>query len=127
MDGWSRGRTVLLGDAVYCPSPLSGMGTGLAVVGAYVLAGELAAAGGDHRAAFPRYEAAMREYAKGCQKVGQGVAKWMVPENRFMTWFVNQNYKVMPYLPWKGLMAKSIRKTASNIDLAKYDSQLAAG
>jgi hypothetical protein len=51
----------------------------------------------------------------------------MVPENRFMTWFVNQNYKVMPYLPWKGLMAKSIRKTASNIDLAKYDSQLAAG
>jgi 2-polyprenyl-6-methoxyphenol hydroxylase-like FAD-dependent oxidoreductase len=121
VDSWSRGRTVLLGDAAYCPSPLSGMGTGLAVVGAYVLAGELAAAGGDHQVAYPRYEAAMREYAKGCQKVGQGVAKWMVPENRFMAWFLNQNYKVMPYLPWKGLMAKSIRKTASNIDLTPYD------
>jgi 2-polyprenyl-6-methoxyphenol hydroxylase-like FAD-dependent oxidoreductase len=121
VDGWSRGRTVLLGDAAYCPSPLSGMGTGLAVVGAYVLAGELAAAGGDHRVAFPRYEAAMREYAKGCQKVGQGVAKWMVPENRFVAWFMNQNYKVMPYLPWKGLMVRSIRKTASNIDLTRYD------
>jgi 2-polyprenyl-6-methoxyphenol hydroxylase-like FAD-dependent oxidoreductase len=121
VDAWSRGRTVLLGDAAYCPSPLSGMGTGLAVVGAYVLAGELAAAGGDHRVAFARYEAAMREYAEGCQKVGQGVAKWLVPENRFVAWFMNQNYKVMPYLPWKGLMARSVRRTASNIDLARYD------
>jgi hypothetical protein len=54
-------------------------------------------------------------------EVGQGVAKWMVPENRFVAWFVNQNYKVLPYLPWKGLMAKSIRKTAGNIDLTRYD------
>ena len=35
------GRSVLVGDAAYCASPLSGMGTGMAVVGAYVLAGEL--------------------------------------------------------------------------------------
>ena len=44
MDNWSRGRIALLGDAGYCPSSLSGMGTGLALVGAYVLAGELATA-----------------------------------------------------------------------------------
>ncbi len=44
MDRWSAGRSVLLGDAAYCASPLSGMGTGMAVVGAYVLAGELAEA-----------------------------------------------------------------------------------
>ncbi|MEU7742583.1 FAD-dependent monooxygenase [Nonomuraea sp. NPDC049158] len=43
MDGWSRGRVALIGDAAYCPSSLSGMGSGLALVGAYVLAGELAA------------------------------------------------------------------------------------
>lgn len=47
MNRWSRGRIVLLGDAAYCASPLSGMGTGMAVVGAYVLAGELAEADGD--------------------------------------------------------------------------------
>ena len=41
MDRWSAGRSVLLGDAAWCASPLSGMGTGMAVVGAYVLAGEL--------------------------------------------------------------------------------------
>ncbi|MDC0679487.1 FAD-dependent monooxygenase [Sorangium atrum] len=57
MDRWSAGRVVLLGDAGYCPSPASGQGTSLALVGAYVLAGELAASGGDHGVAFARYEA----------------------------------------------------------------------
>ncbi len=56
MDRWFEGRSVLLGDAAWCPSPLSGMGTGMAVVGAYVLAGELADAAGDYRVAFDRYE-----------------------------------------------------------------------
>ena len=48
MERWSSGRVALLGDAAYCPSPLSGMGTSLALVGAYVLAGELATAGDDY-------------------------------------------------------------------------------
>ncbi|KAL2219688.1 hypothetical protein M432DRAFT_364096 [Thermoascus aurantiacus ATCC 26904] len=42
IDNWSRGRVVLLGDAAYCPSPATGMGTSLSLVGAYVLAGEIA-------------------------------------------------------------------------------------
>ncbi|WP_217369912.1 FAD-dependent monooxygenase [Nonomuraea antri] len=127
LDSWSRGRVALLGDAAACPSPLSGMGTGLAMVGAYVLAGELADAGGDHRVAFARYEQAVREYAEGCQRSAVGVSKWMVPENRFMAWFMNQNYKVLPYLPWKGLMAKSVRKTASAISLRDYEVTRPAG
>ncbi|MEV4381495.1 FAD-dependent monooxygenase [Streptosporangium sp. NPDC049644] len=120
MDRWSQGRSVLLGDAACCASPLSGMGTGLAVIGAYVLAGELAAAGGDHRVGFARYEEAMREYAKGCQKSADGVGGWMVPESRLKAWIVNQNYKLLPYVPWKGLIAKSIRKTANAIVLKDY-------
>ncbi|MEU9161898.1 FAD-dependent monooxygenase [Streptomyces sp. NPDC048424] len=55
MDAWSRGRVALIGDATHCPSSLSGMGSGLALVGAYVLAGELAAAHGDHRVALRDY------------------------------------------------------------------------
>ncbi|MCT9090261.1 FAD-dependent monooxygenase [Streptomyces sp. ASQP_92] len=62
LDRWSRGRTVLLGDAGYCASPLSGQGTGLALVGAYVLAQELGRAGGEHREAFARYEARLRPF-----------------------------------------------------------------
>ncbi len=64
MDSWSSGRAVLLGDAAYCASPLSGMGTGMAVVGAYVLAGELAEAAGDYAVAFERYESAMRGFGE---------------------------------------------------------------
>src|SRR5262249_30809618 len=90
LDSWSRGRIALVGDAAYCPSSLSGMGSGLALVGAYVLAGELAAAHGDHRVAFARYEQEMREYAKGCQKMGDGVAKLMVPSSRALAAFLNR-------------------------------------
>ncbi|WP_225824107.1 FAD-dependent monooxygenase [Streptomyces naphthomycinicus] len=62
MDHWSRGRVALLGDAGYGPSPLSGQGTSLALVGAHVLAGCLARADGDHRAAYSRYERRMRPF-----------------------------------------------------------------
>ncbi|MGS2641483.1 hypothetical protein [Streptosporangium sp. LJ11] len=63
----------------------------------------------------------MRAYAAGCQKSGDGVGRWMVPESRFMAWFVNQNYKLLPYVPWKGLIAKSIRRTANAITLKDYE------
>ncbi|PPF75264.1 hypothetical protein C5B96_16935, partial [Subtercola sp. Z020] len=42
---WARGRVALLGDAAWCASPVSGMGTSLSITGAYVLAGELVGAG----------------------------------------------------------------------------------
>ncbi|MER7106446.1 FAD-dependent monooxygenase [Streptomyces sp. NPDC000229] len=67
MDRWSRGRSVLLGDAGYCPSPLSGQGTSLALVGAYVLADVLAGAAGDHEAAFGAYESRMRPFVTANQ------------------------------------------------------------
>ncbi|MEV3919744.1 FAD-dependent monooxygenase [Actinomadura coerulea] len=69
MDSWSKGRVVLLGDAGYCGSPLSGQGTSMALVGAYVLAGELKAAGGDHRAAFANYEKELRGYVAANQEL----------------------------------------------------------
>ncbi|MFE1775408.1 FAD-dependent monooxygenase [Streptomyces sp. NPDC059008] len=62
MDQWSRGRVALLGDAGYCPSPLSGQGTSLALVGAHVLADCLAQDNGDHRTAYARYERRMRPF-----------------------------------------------------------------
>ncbi|MFF3673073.1 FAD-dependent monooxygenase [Streptomyces sp. NPDC002120] len=120
MDTWSRGRVALIGDAAHCPSSLSGMGSGLALVGAYVLAGELAAAHGDYRVAFGRYEQEMREYATGCQKMGDGVAKLMVPGNRLLATLLNRYYKVMPYLPGKDMAAKIARKAAENITLRDY-------
>ena len=120
MDSWSRGRIALLGDAGYCPSSLSGMGTGLAVVGAYVLAGELATAGGDHAGAFARYESAMRSYVEGCQKLADSVTM-MVPSNRFLVWIMRQNIRMMPIMPWlRDLPTKMASRTASAITLPTY-------
>jgi 2-polyprenyl-6-methoxyphenol hydroxylase-like FAD-dependent oxidoreductase len=71
MDRWSTGRVGLIGDAAFSSSPLSGQGTGLALVGAYLLAGELAAAGWDPQAGFAGYEARMRPFVEANQEIGR--------------------------------------------------------
>jgi 2-polyprenyl-6-methoxyphenol hydroxylase-like FAD-dependent oxidoreductase len=62
LDGWATGRVALVGDAAYCASALSGQGTSLALVGAYVLAEELGRPGVDHSTAFAAYERRMRPF-----------------------------------------------------------------
>ncbi|MEU1803809.1 FAD-dependent monooxygenase [Streptomyces sp. NPDC019937] len=69
MDTWSRGRVALLGDAGYCGSPASGQGTSMALIGAYVLAGELKAAGGDHTTAFAAYQRELRDFVTTNQEL----------------------------------------------------------
>jgi len=71
MERWSSGRIGLLGDAAYSASPMSGQGTGLALVGAYLLAGELAAAGWDPDAGFAAFEARMRPFVEANQEIGR--------------------------------------------------------
>ncbi|MBO2458073.1 FAD-dependent monooxygenase [Actinomadura violacea] len=79
MDSWSNGRVALAGDAAWCASPASGAGAELAIVGAYRLAGELAAANGDHRVAFARYDAVQRPLVDKKQQIGPNVGL-MVPK-----------------------------------------------
>jgi 2-polyprenyl-6-methoxyphenol hydroxylase-like FAD-dependent oxidoreductase len=71
MDRWATGRVGLLGDAAFSASPMSGAGTGLALVGAYMLAGELAAADWDPIAGFAGYEERMRSYVEANQEIGR--------------------------------------------------------
>ncbi len=71
MERWSKGRVGLLGDAAFSASPMSGGGTGLALVGAYLLAGELAAAGWDPEVGFAAYEQRMRGYVEANQEMGR--------------------------------------------------------
>ena len=74
---WSTGRIALLGDAAYGATLRHG--TGSAIVGAYVLAGELALAGADHRTAFARYEQKLRPYVTCCQEGGRGAGEFFAP------------------------------------------------
>ncbi|MDX6319765.1 MAG: hypothetical protein QOD35_3165 [Nocardioidaceae bacterium] len=71
MDRWSTGRVGLIGDAAFSASPMSGAGTGMALVGAYMLAGELAAADWNPKAGFAGYEKRMRSYVEANQEIGR--------------------------------------------------------
>jgi 2-polyprenyl-6-methoxyphenol hydroxylase-like FAD-dependent oxidoreductase len=62
MEQWTRGRVALVGDAGYAVSLTTGQGASMAMVGAYVLAGEIAAASDDPAAGIARYEDEVREY-----------------------------------------------------------------
>jgi 2-polyprenyl-6-methoxyphenol hydroxylase-like FAD-dependent oxidoreductase len=75
VDSYARGRVCLIGDAAWCASPRSGMGTTLAMVGAYVLAHELQAASGDYASAFDRYQQLMSPYVARCQKLALDALK----------------------------------------------------
>lgn len=70
MKSWTKGRVALLGDAGYCASPFSGQGTNLALVGAYIFAGELKQAGGNYHRAFNRYNELLHPFVETNQKLG---------------------------------------------------------
>jgi len=79
MPSWSAGRVALVGDAAYCASPVSGAGAMVSLVGAYRLAGELAATT-DHETAFGRYE---RGFRPMIDKVQRGLFTGiLVPRSR---------------------------------------------
>jgi 2-polyprenyl-6-methoxyphenol hydroxylase-like FAD-dependent oxidoreductase len=78
---WSKGRVALLGDAAFCPSPVGGGGSSLALIGAYVLAGELSSAG-DLGSALARYERFMRPHVAAAQDVRPVVLRCANPRTR---------------------------------------------
>lgn len=80
MPAWTSGRLALLGDAAWGVT-LGGMGVGTGVVGGWVLAGELAAARGDHREAFGAYERRMRGYAARWQRASSP-GPFLAPKTR---------------------------------------------
>ncbi|KAF2442770.1 FAD/NAD(P)-binding domain-containing protein [Karstenula rhodostoma CBS 690.94] len=80
-EGFAKGRVALLGDAGYCPSPLSGMGTTLAIVGSYVLAGEIASSPSDIPAALQRYVTTLRPFSDHCQRLVPGMPQVLFPQS----------------------------------------------
>lgn len=116
IDHYARGRVVLLGDAAY-GNTLGGFGTGLAIVGAYVLAGELLAADGDHRVAFARYEEQFRGYAKISQRGSAG--PFLAPPSRVRIKMRDWTFKSRFLL---GLLLKATDKFATDIELKDYAS-----
>lgn len=124
MDSWYTGRYVLVGDAGYCASPLSGMGTSLALVGAYLLAGELGPAparlGIDRLDdALARYGARMRPYVDRCQELPNGIDGYL-PKTRSDIVITAQVMKWMQRRPFRPLAARKWFTTADAVELPDY-------
>lgn len=116
LDIWWRGRVALAGDAA-CGATLGGMGTGTAVVAAYVLAGELAAANGDHQTAFQRYDQASRAYAQQCQKGGKRAGAFLAPRSRMA---MRMRNRLLGSRVLLNAMLKEGQKVTSAIELPDY-------
>jgi 2-polyprenyl-6-methoxyphenol hydroxylase-like FAD-dependent oxidoreductase len=99
LDSWSCGRVTLVGDAGYGPGAAVGGGSSLALVGGYVLATELAAAGGDHTVAFPAYEAAMASTIEASRRIGPAVLATLIPRSELHVWTMAQALRLLPRLP----------------------------
>lgn len=100
MDSWSKDRVTLVGDACACPSLLSGQGSTLAMVGSYILAGELKESNGDYKIAFAQYQKIFKPFIDNKQKIAQNFAKSFVAKSQFAIWMRNIAVRLMfiPYL-----------------------------
>lgn len=125
METWSKDRVTLIGDAGYCPSPMSGQGTSLALIGAYILAGELAQCAGKYSHAFHEYEKSMRPFVALNQELGIRAAKLMRSSetNSLLAWLHKLALRLAPG-SWVEFFtkraAKRIAKAANAITLKKY-------
>ncbi|OBJ60457.1 FAD-binding domain [Mycobacterium colombiense] len=95
MDHWSDGRVALIGDAAAAVSLLAGEGTGLAMVQAYTLAGELNRARADHQDAFRRYERQLRPVVEARQRSARAFATMFTPKTALGLWTRNQASKLL--------------------------------
>ncbi|HXE24945.1 MAG TPA: FAD-binding domain [Roseiarcus sp.] len=118
MPSWSRGRVALIGDAAFCVSLMAGQGSALAMTAAYVLAGELAKAGGRHDEAFRRYETLLRTFMDSKQKGAQRFSAAFAPRTRFGLFARNQVVRACA-IPGVAKLALS-RDIADTLELPDY-------
>lgn len=123
MPSWSSNRVTLVGDAGYCASPLSGMGTSLALVGSYLLAGELGPADSldadGIRHALARYDEKMLPYVDKCQDMPNVIDRYAPKSKSDIT----ANVMVMKWMqrwPFRPIAAKLWFAKADSIDLPDY-------
>jgi 2-polyprenyl-6-methoxyphenol hydroxylase-like FAD-dependent oxidoreductase len=115
---WTRGRVTLIGDAASCVSFLAGQGSALAMVAAYMLAGELHYANGDYGAAFGRYQDLFGAFVLRKQKAALRFAGAFAPKSKFGLFLRNRIFNLMA-IPWIADFAVG-RDLADNIELPNY-------
>ncbi len=125
---WSKGRIALLGDAAWGSGP-TGMGTTLSLVGAHILAGELArtvepAVGADHGYsipdAFARYEEMLRGYADSAQGLPPGGARLLHPSSKAGVRAVRAALRVASLGPVRGFAQKYLLTSEKHVPVLPH-------
>ncbi|QGN34236.1 FAD-dependent oxidoreductase [Microlunatus sp. Gsoil 973] len=119
MRRWHQGRVALLGDAGYCPTSLTGLGTSLALVGAYVLAGEFCRTD-DHRIALANYQTIMQPYVDQAQQLPPGGISGYAPNTALMIRLRSLSMTASTRWPLRAIFAAQFHK-ADAIDLPNYE------
>lgn len=120
MDRWSNGRVVLTGDAAWCVTPIGGAGATLAVVGAYVLAGELRL-NDSPDAAFAAYEKAMRPMVEKIQGIPKLAPRLMNPHSQLGIHLLHGALDLASRPPFRDMMTKLFATPPEGPDLSRYD------
>jgi 2-polyprenyl-6-methoxyphenol hydroxylase-like FAD-dependent oxidoreductase len=115
---WTRGRVTLVGDAAFCVSLLAGQGCALAMVAAYILAGELRRTHGDYAEAFTRYQELFGSFIAEKQKAALRFAGTFAPKSQSAMFLRNQIMNLMR-IGWVADLAVG-RDLADKIALPNY-------
>ncbi|PPJ53317.1 hypothetical protein CBER1_00902 [Cercospora berteroae] len=121
LDSWHSGRAALVGDAGYSPSPLTGQGTTLAIIGAYVLAGEMAKSPDDLERAFTSYYDILNKFVSESQEIPLGgqAPKLILPQSDWGIWLLRTFYKI---ISWAGVWRLlNFGNETVKIELPEYD------
>jgi 2-polyprenyl-6-methoxyphenol hydroxylase-like FAD-dependent oxidoreductase len=120
---WSAGRVALLGDAAFCPATFGGGGTSMALIGAYILAGELSRTD-DLRIGLLRYEQAMRPYVEASPAARMGVLRLANPRTGAGIRALHAGARVIASRPGQaaiGLLGRRlVNVVADDIKLPQY-------
>lgn len=105
MDKWHKNRVICLGDTAYAPTPFTGMGTSLAINGAYLLAGHLSQLkpGEQPSKAFQDYEVEFRPFVKEIQAVPWFIPGITHPKYGWQRWLLHRLLSTIAYvvtIPW---------------------------
>lgn len=118
LDRWFSGRVALIGDAAACVSLMAGEGTGLAMIEAYVLAGELARAGGNIDEAFIAYDNRLHDFLEEKQRGATRFISFFATRTEFGIWLRNQAMRAFNVGPIGRLvMSRALR---DDIELPDY-------
>ncbi len=123
IDSWHRGRVVLVGDSAYAPSFLSGQGTSIALIGAFVLASELVAAPDDPAGAFTAYEARIREFVERNQAIAVRKNTNAIPRDADALRKRNLKLWALPWLKRTGLVKlldRGYKATPTSLSIDGY-------